>query len=175
MNSNYHHENASRIIAFENEVSKISSQVTSNNESLKQVLEGQNFMAQLLMRCLNSDSVLALPLEVPPSLQSILHADHPVIRASPPRVVEGVLGPVVEHTTAPEALNDRVTTTIEVPSRHNEGHIVVTGETRKSMAMRNSVAIDHAMTVSPSDRNTQAERVRLGQADSPSPVESPPS
>ena len=34
----------------------MSAQVGDNEVSLKQVLDGQNFMAQLLMRCLNSDS-----------------------------------------------------------------------------------------------------------------------
>ncbi|KAG0574033.1 hypothetical protein KC19_VG229200 [Ceratodon purpureus] len=71
--SEAHLQNACRIIALESVVSRISTQVSSNDESLKQVLESQNFMARLLMRCVNSESATRFEVEVRPSLKSVLN------------------------------------------------------------------------------------------------------
>ena len=92
--SGAHSQNVSRIIALESILSRISTQVSNNDDSLKQVLEGQNFIAKLLMRCLNSESTAGLDVEVPPSLRSVLksssntlsghaHHPHPVVDAVP--------------------------------------------------------------------------------------------
>ena len=64
-------DHTTRILALESVVSKISSSVLNNDDSLKQVLEGQNFMARLLMRCLNSEPGSSTPLQVPSSLQGL--------------------------------------------------------------------------------------------------------
>ncbi|KAG0625678.1 hypothetical protein M758_2G072900 [Ceratodon purpureus] len=63
--------NTGRISALETAVSKISHQVCNNETSLKQVLEGQNFMAQLLMRYLNSDTNQGNVSHIPSTVQSM--------------------------------------------------------------------------------------------------------
>ena len=97
-------------------MSKISAQVGDNEVSLKQVLDGQNFMAQLLMRCLNSDSDLGNITNAPSNFQSMLSRGHamapgpfdtrmPMARAqdSHEKVVgpEAVDPPVVPSSAAP--------------------------------------------------------------------------
>ncbi|KAG0574943.1 hypothetical protein KC19_VG304400 [Ceratodon purpureus] len=75
--------NTGRILALESAVSKISNQVGDNEVSLKQVLEGQNFVAQLLMRFLNSDAEPGnTSLSVPLSLCNV--HEHATVPQRPP-------------------------------------------------------------------------------------------
>lgn len=59
-----------KIAALETAVSRISSHVSNNEVSLKHILQGQNFMSQLLMRFMNSDSDQGNSFQEPPLLHS---------------------------------------------------------------------------------------------------------
>ena len=85
---------------METAVAKISTQVCTNEDSLKQVLEGQNQISQLLMRFLNSESGnQGNTITVPASLQSLcehgresLPSSLPVGTSSPILISEAVVG-----------------------------------------------------------------------------------
>ena len=99
-------DHSTRIMALESVVAKISTSVSNNDESLKQVLEGQNFMARLLMRCLNSEAGSSSPLEIPSSLQGLFNSPAVGPGLSADGVLDsGILTPEAEvHVTAPESM-----------------------------------------------------------------------
>ena len=133
--SNAHSQNSSRIHALESVVAKISTQVTSNEQSLKQVLDGQNLVTELLIRCLKGESGNTLPVSIPPSLVPHLTRN----LSSPEDTVDAALQPtappamggvgdfsVPEETVhaslsreaTPPSIPEHLTPSVEPPAKH---------------------------------------------------------